>query len=105
MEAHFIEQIETILPEISPETIISRKVFSSEGAKVTLFGFAPGEELTEHTASAPAVLHFLAGEAALTLGDDEKTAVAGSWAYMPAHLPHSILAKTAVTMLLYLLTE
>jgi len=30
---------------------------------VVVFGFAQGEELSEHTASMPAVLHFLQGEA------------------------------------------
>ncbi len=104
MEAQFIEQIGTILPDIPADTIVSRKVVSEAGAKVTLFGFAPGEELTEHTAAFPAILHFLAGEAELTLGDEVVTAVPGSWVYMPANLPHSIVAQTAVTMLLTLLT-
>ena len=105
MDAHFIQKLTDLLPDIPDESIVSRKVFSGTGAKVTLFGFAAGEELSEHTAAFPAILHFLEGEATLTLGDEKMTAVAGSWTYMPAHLPHSIQAKTAVTMLLYLLTE
>ena len=100
----FIDSLDSLMPEIPVESIVSRKVFSSEHCKVTLFGFAAGEELTEHTAASPAILHFLAGEADLTLGNEMATAVPGSWVYMPAHLPHSVAAKTDVTMLLYLLT-
>lgn len=105
MTYQIVENLGDLLPEITAETIVSRKVYSGERAKVTLFGFAPGEELTEHTAAAPAILHFLAGEAVLTLGEDSYTAVAGTWVHMPAHLPHSILARTAVRMLLTLLPE
>ncbi len=50
-----------------------------------------------------AILHFLSGEAKLTLGDDLVDAKPGTWAHMPAGLPHSIQAKTPVVMLLLLL--
>jgi len=100
---HFVDNLSQLLPEIPGETIVSRKVFNNDQARVTLFGFAPGEELTEHTAASPAILHFLSGEADLTLGQDTMSVKAGSWAYMPARLPHSIVALTAVEMLLVLL--
>ena len=96
----FVENLAALLPEIPPESIVSRKVYSDDLLKVTLFGFAAGEELTQHTAAFPATLHFLTGEATLTLGEDTVEAQSGTWVQMPAHLPHSVLAKTAVTMLL-----
>ena len=98
----FVENLAALLPEIPPESIVSRKVYSDDLLKVTLFGFAAGEELTQHTAAFPATLHFLTGEATLTLGEDTVEAQSGTWVQMPAHLPHSVLAKTAVTMLLTL---
>ena len=70
-----------------------------------IFGFADGEELSEHTASMPAVLHFLQGEAKLTLGDNTVEAKPGTWIHMPAGLTHSIKAQTPVVMLLLLLKE
>jgi quercetin dioxygenase-like cupin family protein len=70
---------------------------------VVVFGFAQGEELSEHTASTPAVLHFLQGEATMTLGDDRHEAKAGTWVHMPAGLKHIIQAKTPVVILLVLL--
>ena len=97
-----VENLAALLPEIPAESIVSRKVYSDDLLKVTLFGFAAGEELTEHTAAFPATLHFLSGTATLTLGEDTFEAQAGTWVQMPAHLPHSVLAKTAVTMLLTL---
>ncbi len=83
--------------------ILSRTLFNDGRLKVVAFGFAQGEELSEHTASTPAVLHFLRGEASVTLGDDRHEAQAGTWVHMPAGLRHSIRAKTPVVMLLTLL--
>src|SRR6478752_3940340 len=54
--------------------ILSRTVHNDDRLKAVTFGFAQGEELSEHTASMPAVLHFLQGEARLTLGDDRHEA-------------------------------
>jgi quercetin dioxygenase-like cupin family protein len=48
-------------------------------------------------------MHFVSGEASLTLGDDRQEATAGTWVYMPAQLRHSVWAKTPVAMLLLLL--
>jgi quercetin dioxygenase-like cupin family protein len=89
--------------DIPPDTIISRTLHSGHDVKAVLFGFAAGQELSEHTASRPATLLFLSGEAELTLGDDTQHAQAGTWVHMPPHLPHSVRAKTGVVMLLLLI--
>ena len=99
----FTENIAELVKEIPPDSIVSRTFYEADRLKVILFGFAPGQELSEHTAARPAVLHFLVGEADLTLGEDSKHVQAGSWAYMQPRLPHSIVAKNTVVMLLYLL--
>ena len=95
-----IANLVDLLPDISEDTIVSRSVYQDDQLKAILFGFAPGQELSEHTAARPAILHFLKGEADLTLGKDSSDAQPGTWAHMEAHLPHSILAKTEVIMLL-----
>ena len=97
------EELSAQLSEIPPDSILSRTFYADEQVKVILFGFAKGQELSEHTASKPALLHFLQGEAQLTLGKDRFAARAGMWVHMPPNLAHSILAKTPVVMLLYLL--
>jgi len=97
--------LDDLAQEIQPpdKGILSRTLFDDERLKVVLFGFAAGEELSEHTASMPAVLHFLRGEASLTLGDDAVEARPGGWVHMPAGLRHGIRASTPVVMLLLLL--
>ncbi len=102
-ELVFIEDLQEAVSQIPPDSIISRTILNNERLKVVLFGFAPGQELSEHTASMPAILHILQGEAQLILGSDERESTPGSWAYMPANLPHSVYAKTYVAMLLLLL--
>lgn len=86
-----------------PDGIISRTVFQDERLKTVLFGFGAGQELSEHTASKPAVMHFLSGEADVTLGSESLAATAGTWIHMAAGLPHSIVAKSPTVMLLMLL--
>ena len=83
--------------------ILSRTLFNDDRLKVVLFGFAQGEELSEHTASMPAVLHFLQGEASLTLDKDNVEAKPGTWVHMPKGMRHSIQAKTPVVMLLLMM--
>ena len=99
----FIASLSEMLPELPEESILSRTVHSDEAANVTLFGFAAGQELTEHTAAFPALLHFLEGEFTLRLGGDEMQAGLGAWVYMPPHLPHSVRAETAGSLLLVLI--
>jgi len=89
--------------ECQPNQTISKTLYQDTQLKVVLFGFAAGQELSEHTAAVPAILQFLSGEAHVTLGEDRIQAEAGTFLHMPAHLPHSIEAKTDVRMLLLML--
>jgi quercetin dioxygenase-like cupin family protein len=84
---NLLEQI----PDIPSNSIVSRTFYQDERMKAILFGFAAGQELSEHTASQSAILHILQGEAGLTLGDNSMEAQAGTWVYMP---PHSSTAFT-----------
>jgi quercetin dioxygenase-like cupin family protein len=99
----YIANLIESLPEIPPDSIVSRTLHADDHVKTVLFGFAAGQELSEHTASQPAVLYFVRGEADLILGDDAQVAQPGTWVHMPPRLPHSVRAKTEVVMLLLLL--
>jgi quercetin dioxygenase-like cupin family protein len=90
----------TALPEPPADSILSRTIHQDERAKVMVFRFAPGQELSEHTAAVPAIVHILEGTGELVLGTDRFTAQPGVWAHMPARLPHSVRADTPLTMLL-----
>ena len=99
--------ISDLAKEVQPpdKGILSRTLFGEDRLKAVAFGFAQGEELSEHTASMPAVLHFLQGEATVTLEGDRHEAKSGTWVHMPAGLKHSVRATTPVVMLLLLLKE
>jgi quercetin dioxygenase-like cupin family protein len=89
--------------ELPANGTLSRAIYQDDRLKAVLFGFSAGQELSEHTASTPAVMHFLKGEATITLGDDVFEVTAGGWVHMAAGLRHSIRTHTPVVMLLLLL--
>lgn len=83
--------------------ILSRTIYQDDRLRAVVFGFAQGEELSEHTSSKQAMMYFVQGEASVGLGDDMHEAEAGTWVHMPPGLKHSIKAKTPAVMLLVLL--
>ena len=89
--------------ELPRDGTLSRTIYVDDGLKVVLFGFSAGQELSEHTASTPAIMHFLSGEADVTLDSDAVEATAGTWIHMPAQMVHSIRTRTPTVMLLLLL--
>ncbi|MCG8406191.1 MAG: cupin domain-containing protein [Phycisphaerales bacterium] len=89
--------------EIPQDGILTRTVFDGDHLKTVLFTFSKGQELSEHTASTPAVLHFLEGSARLTLGHETMEVRSGAWVHMPAQMCHGIHALTPVKMLLLLI--
>jgi len=91
------------LAETPADGTFSRTLHNDERARVVLFSFSAGQELSEHTSSSPAVMHFLTSKSEVTLGLENVSAGAGTWIHMPANLPHSIRTKTPVVMLLTLL--
>lgn len=80
--------------------ILSRTIQTDERSKVVLFVFAPGQELSAHTAPMPATIFIVSGEGTLKLGAETMEIAPGSFAYMPPKLEHAIKARTEVVMLL-----
>jgi len=100
----FFPEIAKAIETIPTDSIVSRTVFKDEHMKAIVFAFAPGQELSEHTASVPAIIQIIEGDCEMTLGSDRFEVSAGAWARMPANLPHSIVARTPVKMLLLMLS-
>jgi len=88
------------LPE---DGILSRAIHTDDDVRVVLFSFAAGQQLSDHTAAMPVTLEIVEGEARIALGDEVVEGRPGTWVHLPANLPHSVLARTPVTMLLTLL--
>jgi quercetin dioxygenase-like cupin family protein len=95
--------IDLIARGAPPEAgILSQTLSEDSGAKVVLFGFAPGEELSEHTSSRAATIHVLSGDVELTLDGERNDAGPGAWVHMAPGLPHALRARAPSVMLLTL---
>jgi len=93
------------LIRVAPEAIVSRVVAKSGGGTVTLFAFAAGQELSEHTAPFDALVHVVEGRLDLTIGGKPMTLASGEIVVMPANVPHALRAVEDVTMILTMLRE
>ena len=82
--------------------IVSRTLLRTGNTRVVLFGFAEGQELTEHTSTQSAVVQILSGECEFSLGGKPHTVKAGDLIYLPPNLPHAVSATSQFSMLLTL---
>jgi len=98
------EQIVSLATEtqFAPNGIVSRTVFATPTTRITLFGFAPGQEMTEHTSTRHALVQMLSGECEFTLAGRKQVVKAGDFLHMPPGLPHALLATQQFSMLLTL---
>lgn len=99
----FHHDLAALVGDIPDQSIVSRQVVNDELVKVTLFGFAAGQELSEHTASKPAILQVVTGEGTFGLGAEVMEVGPGSWVHMAPHLPHTVTARTQLVLLLTML--
>jgi quercetin dioxygenase-like cupin family protein len=86
----------------APNGIVSRTLLRTPGQRVVLFGFAEGQELTEHTSTQTAIVHILTGECEFVLAGQAHSLKSGDLIYMPPNLPHSVRATRQFSMLLTL---
>lgn len=93
------------LPELcdcAEAAIVSRTILSAGTLRTVLFTFAPGQELTEHTAPARALVHVIEGRAAFRVGDTTHELRAGDLLHLPPGAPHAVQAQERFSMLLVL---
>lgn len=100
-----VEAAPTSFVEIPAAGTISRTLHDDGEIRVVVFGFAEGEQLTEHTSSRPAVIQVLRGRLDLVLDGQDVSAGEGAWIHMGAGLRHAVRARTASVMLLTLLAR
>jgi quercetin dioxygenase-like cupin family protein len=80
--------------------IVSQAVLTAPGLRVTQFRFAAGQELSEHTTPARALVQVLAGRCEFTLEGRTVTLIAGDLLHLPPGLPHAVRASEDVTLLI-----
>lgn len=107
-EKPLIDPLNTRVVSLAEETkfaangIVSRTLLRTERTRVLLFGFAEGQELTEHTSTQDAVIQILSGECAIHLAGKPHQLKAGDLLHMPPNLPHAVKATSQFSMLLTL---
>jgi quercetin dioxygenase-like cupin family protein len=88
--------------QFAPNGIVSRTLLRTENSRVVLFGFAEGQELTEHTSTQHALVQILSGECEFSLAGKPHLMKADDLLYMPPNLPHAVKATKPFSMLLTL---
>jgi len=81
-------------------SVVSRTLIKKEKGNVTLFAFAQGQGLSEHTAPFDALVQILEGDAELIIGGKSVLASAGQTVLMPGGIPHAVKAPKDFKMLL-----
>ncbi len=84
-------------------SIVSRTLTDKKTGTITLFAFAQGEGLSEHSAPFDAFVQVVDGELLLTIGGKEVPAKTGQVVVMPADVPHALRAVQPSKMLLVMI--
>jgi quercetin dioxygenase-like cupin family protein len=85
--------------------IVSRTLLRTPTTRVVLFGFAEGQELTEHTSTQHALVQVLSGECEFSLAGKPHNLKAGDFLHMPPNLPHAVKATKQCSLLLTLFKQ
>src|SRR5512142_2353867 len=88
--------------QFAPNGIVSRTLLRAPTARVVLFGFSEGQELTEHTSTQHALIQVLSGECDFSLSGKSHQLKSGDFLYMPPGAPHAVKATKQFSMLLTL---
>jgi quercetin dioxygenase-like cupin family protein len=89
--------------EYQPGSVVSKEVLRKDTGTVTLFAFAQGQGLSEHTAPFDAFVCILDGEAKITISGSPVAVKAGEMVIMPANEPHALHAVKQFKMMLVMI--
>jgi quercetin dioxygenase-like cupin family protein len=84
-------------------SVVSRSVLKKNSGSVTLFAFAEGEGLSEHTAPFDALVYVVEGEARVAVSAAVHDVKGGELLLLPAGVPHSVKAVREFKMMLIML--
>jgi quercetin dioxygenase-like cupin family protein len=93
------------LVEYQDHAIVSRTIIDRAAGTVTVFAFAEGQGLSEHTAPYDAMVCVLEGDGEFTVSGETMTVGAGEMLVMPAHKPHAVRALRRFKMLLVMIKD
>ncbi|NLI15742.1 MAG: cupin domain-containing protein [candidate division Zixibacteria bacterium] len=91
------------LVEYAEGAVVSRTIVKNDAGTITLFSFADGQGLSEHSAPFDAYVEILDGKADITIGGKKVAVSAGDFLIMPANIPHAVQSVTKFKMLLVMI--
>lgn len=91
------------LVDYQKSSVVSKQILVKKAGTLTLFAFAKGEGLSEHTAPYDASILILDGKAEIRIDGKPHRVKKGELIIMPAHIPHSIKAVERFKMLLIMI--
>jgi quercetin dioxygenase-like cupin family protein len=97
-----VKQLSELL-QYQDVSIVSRVLLKNKGGTATLFAFAEGEGLSEHTAPFDALVVALDGEAEIQIAEQYFTVRQGETITLPANRPHAVRATRKFKMLLVMI--
>jgi quercetin dioxygenase-like cupin family protein len=84
-------------------SVVSRALIDKSAGTVTLFAFAAGQGLSEHSAPYDALVYILDGEAEITIGGKPLHLKTGEMTILPANEPHALKANRKFKMMLVMI--
>jgi quercetin dioxygenase-like cupin family protein len=86
-------------------SVVSRTVIDKKTGTVTVFAFAEGQGLSEHTAPFDAMVYVVDGEVEITISGTPLNVRQGQMVIMPANEPHALRAVKPFKMVLTMIRE
>jgi quercetin dioxygenase-like cupin family protein len=86
--------------EYSDGAIVSKTVLKKETGNISLFAFAKGEALSEHTAPFDAMIQVVDGKGEIVIGGKSFIVESGQTIIMPANITHAVIAVEKFKMVL-----
>jgi quercetin dioxygenase-like cupin family protein len=86
--------------EYSEGAIVSKTVLKKETGNISLFAFAKGEALSEHTAPFDAMIQVVDGKGEIIIGGKSFILESGQTIIMPANITHAVIAIEKFKMVL-----
>ena len=80
--------------------VVSREIMNKKTGTVTLFAFAEGQGLSEHTAPFDALVYIFDGEVDITISGKTLRLEEGEIVIMPANQPHALKAVSRFKIIL-----
>ena len=79
--------------------IVSQALLTAPGLRATLFKFAAGQELSEHTSSSRVLVQVIAGRCEFSIEGRPQPLGPGELLHLPPRMAHAVRATDALTLL------